>query len=254
LNLNFDQTLVVMPTIAGHASTYHAVADVLKNDGTLVLVVDNGEKAFVPAAVKTKASRDRIRVLRPGVNLNWLGSNNVGATFAKTLGFRYVCFLNDDVRLSDGFFHELRVVAATGPGAGMVVPRYNGFFGKEHQLLENTTSGSKTKISYCDGTCLFIPMEVFNEVGYLDPIFQQPGWGADVDYCYRLTAAGYSIYAADHARLDHYRQRGGKSAKIIYGSEKEWIKLGLEQVRRDLEKKYGSDWRNILPMPSNVYD
>lgn len=101
---------------------------------------------------------------------------------------------------------------------------------------------------------MLIPAHTLKTVGFLDPTFRAPGWGADVDYSLRVSQAGLELYVSHRAMLWHHNGYGGLSAKEIYGSRHEWLRKGLEQVRADMKTKYGPNWREIIPVPNNEYD
>lgn len=65
--------------------------------------------------------------------------------------------------------------------------------------------------------------------------------------------AGLELYVSHRAMLWHHNDIGGKSASIVYGSHNQWIAKGMLQAREDLEEKYGSDWRKILPGPEQAF-
>lgn len=246
--------LAVIPTISGKSAPYYAVSDCLRDPSVRVLVVDNGSagKQFQASALKNKTFHDRVEVVRLGVNMNWLHSNNFGATVARERKIPYVCFINDDVRLSHPFFQPMLEVYADNPDARLVVPKYNGIFGTA-QIAAHGSSGKSEVASFVDGTCMLLSQQSISDIGFLDVCFEAPGWGADVDYCHRVTQAGFKTYVACGSNLEHYRVKGGLSARDIYGGEKAWIKKGLEQAKRNLAEKYGTDWRNILPLPPDAY-
>jgi len=105
-----------------------------------------------------------------------------------------------------------------------------------------------------DGTCMLLHTSTIKAVGFLDPTFRAPGWGADVDYSHRVTQAGLELYVSHRAMVWHPKEAGGTSAEQIYGGKREWLRKGLKQVKEDMETKYGFDWRDIMPMPRDQFD
>ena len=91
-------------------------------------------------------------------------------------------------------------------------------------------------------------------VGFLDPVFRAPGWGTDVDCSRRFSQAGLELYVSHRSMLWLHTSSGGLLAAAIYGSKHKWLRTGLEQVRADMETKYGPEWREVVPVPNDEYD
>ena len=100
---------------------------------------------------------------------------------------------------------------------------------------------------------MLLSRKTLQAVGFLDPIFRQPNWGADVDYSYRVRKAGFELFVSHRAMLWHNERHGGTSAKVVYGNSQQWGLKGRRQAVADLKEKYGTDWRNILSLGSSAY-
>lgn len=250
--------LAVIPTVIEHNRRYR-LFDQLWHEPLVstVLLVDNGNCFGIPP--KKHHQWSKMEHVRPGCNLNWLASNNLGAAIALERGFSHVCFMNDDIHLSrPNFFEGLMKTFQVYPDAGLVVPRYNGQFGDRAHCGQSERQWSpedtETQVGWVDGTCMLLPTSTIRSVGFLDPGFRAPGWGADVDYSHRVTKAGLKLFVSHRAMVWHYRGHGGLSATQVYENRKKWVSKGLEQAQSDLEAKYGPEWRSILPIPADAYD
>lgn len=249
-----DKIFVVIPTILANelkASLFATLQEQPLVD--TVLVVDNGN-CF---ELKDYPELTKFREINAICNLNWLSSNNLGAAIALQGDFDYVCFLNDDVQLSTGFFAGLIESYKAQPTAGLVVPRYNGVFCSQaidhRDMSDWEAEKTETSVAFVDGTCMFLSRKTLQIVGFLDPIFRSPGWGADVDYSYRVRQAGFEVFVSHRAMLWHNNQVGGTSAKIIYGNKRKWNQQGRRQARKDLQEKYGPEWRTVLSLSTSAY-
>jgi GT2 family glycosyltransferase len=247
-----SQVLVVIPTILAQPHKYILIDQLVRDPHVArIVIVDNGNCFETPVG-REEAWRIVERV-RPGCNLNWLASCNLGAILTKERQLPYVCFLNDDTSLSEGFFAGMLQTFERQPKAAVVVPRYNGYFdhvAKCEKLRENwEPEDCEQEVTCCDGTCMLVSARAIETVGLLDPIFRHPGWGADVDYAYRVARAGLKLYVSSRAMLWHAQREGGTSARVVYGDVNRWKARALEQARGDLEAKYGRDWRAKLPIP-----
>jgi len=167
--------LVVIPTIRPSSQRYQLVNQ-LEVDPMVstVIMVDNGNNLNL----KALASCSKVQVFRPEFNLNWLKSCNVGARIAIKRQVNFVCWLNDDVRLSPAFFTGL--LAAYTPDCGVIGPSYTGDLNP--QLKTNQPVPEDLELDYVDGTCMLVPVPVLEQVGLLDEHFRPPGWGADLDF------------------------------------------------------------------------
>jgi len=250
-----NEILVTIPTILEHDKRYHLIEHLQQEpEVAAVLVVDNGRNFQLTP--ERQQAWSKLQVIRPVCNLNWLHSNNLGAVLALERQLEYVCFLNDDVRLSGDFFAGMLAAFQARPQAGIVVPRYNGFFGdqaKRGRRRKFVPKNHQVEARWVDGTCMLIPTAVLHHVGLLDPCFRHPGWGADVDYSYRLVQAGYQLIVTHRSMLWHHESIGGLSASKIYGSQEAWTARGFQQAREDLETKYGPNWGEVLPLPKGAY-
>lgn len=246
--------LVVIPTVIDHGLLPPLLQQVHSSPVVSdILVVDNGN--CVPANLRFS----KLKVERPGFNLDWLASCNLGLFEAmQSDKWDYVCLLNDDVHLSENFF--LAMVESVDfvcsyddmSSPGVIIPRYNSHAcvsAEDHSSVDEWKPYKAVAIPrWIDGTCMFIPTYAVKKVGLLDSSFSSPGWGAEIDYSYRLRKVGLESYVAYMAMLWH-NGKGGTSAEIIYGSTEEWQKAGNRQASSDLSRKYGKNWREILRLP-----
>ena len=243
-------TIVVIPVIMDHGKNIELVQDCLAEEFVQVYLFNNSGKEL--NITKKFLGHERVRIINFVINLNWLHSNNIGAAMAiDRPHIRYVCFLNDDVKLSQWFFGNMIKVYEAEPKARLVVPTYNGIFGQP-QVKATGHQQPRVRARYVDGTCMFLSRDSIYDIGLLDPCFSGLGWGADVDYSHRVNQH-HEIWIATKSHLMHHSVVGALSAKKIHGPTR-WLKMGLAQAKRDLEIKYGINWRQILPIPQNAYD
>ena len=258
-----SEILVVIPTIFKN-SFKDNLLDQLCGESLVkkVLVIDNGNCFKIPA--EKQQAWAKIQHVQAGCNLNWLASCNLGAAVTIAQQIPYVCFLNDDVRLSNLFFKEMIKTFTTCENAGVVVPRYTGYCDTAREFRDEIDWKPEEKeqsVNHVDGTCMLISLQTLQTVGLLDPIFNPPGWGADQDYSYRVRCQGKALYVSYRAMLWHGEDNeqnasnvyGGTSAKVFYGGKEHWQYNGCRQIRRDMANKYGRDWRKILGLQGFLY-
>lgn len=146
------------------------------------------------------------RILRPGINLGWLRGTNFGTIEAVKNNYQYLCWMNNDVRLSNEFFKGLLDTTS-----GLLSPCYRGPW--EHMYSSSGYSGdasayaptnNEKQVGWIDGTCMFMPRQIVNSVGLLDEKFAEFGCGGEIDYSIRAKIAGNPIYVTERSYLYHF--------------------------------------------------
>jgi hypothetical protein len=231
------ELLLVVPTFGRSDELESLLGDVDRERELVdILVVDNAG-AHVPLAGED--------VVRAGVNGGWLESCNLGLGHARARGSRAAVLLNDDTRLSAGFFAGL-VRAWEETRAGLVAPAYDDFW--PHQRVafsgpaaEYVPSAAHRRVPFVDGTCMFVPMTVYRAVGPLDRgHFGRHGWGADVDYALRVRLAGLGVYMTELAYLNHRR---GTTARSL---DPAWEPKAHAEMGEGMRAKWGDDWESLI--------
>ena len=135
---------------------------------------------------------------------------------------RYLMMLNPDTVLQPDCLAKLVAVAETHPEAGIVAPRLvypdgslqfscrrfptiaaaiyrNTVFGRlfpraqaaSEYIMRDCDHDTEHDVDWASGACLLIRREAYVQVGELDEGFV---WGSeDVDYCFRMHRAGWSV-------------------------------------------------------------
>jgi len=237
--------LVVVPTV-GPVPTKHKLFKQLQGDPHVseVLVVDNGN-CF---NLKNHSHLKKFNEIDAGCNLNWLASCNLGMSVALTRSFEYVCLLNDDVTLSRQCFSGLLTAAKVNKDVGSVMPLYNSkSIIKAYDAASEEDWKPVQEDFPCigvDGTCLLIPVRVIKAIGFLDPVFFGPGWGAAIDYRLRIYDIALKCFITRRSKVWHKTR--SVSASKLYGSEETYVKKAAAWARQGLRQKYGPNWREDL--------
>jgi len=259
-----SEILVVIPTIFKN-SFKDNLLDQLCSDSLVkqVVIVDNGKCFEIPP--EKQQAWAKVQRVEAGCNLNWLASCNLGAAITIAQQIPYVCFLNDDVKLSQLFFKGMLKTFINCKDAAVVSPKQNGTYcqmAKEFRDdIDWKPEEKEQVVNHVEGTCMLISLQTLQTVGFLDPSFHSPGWGADADYSYRVRCKGKAIYVSHRAMLWHGDKNeennsniyGGTSATLFYGGTEHWRYNGCRQIRRDMANKYGRDWRIILGLQGFTY-
>jgi GT2 family glycosyltransferase len=161
----------------------------------------------------------------------------------------YVCLLNNDCVVTDGWLGELIHVAETSPGIGMVNPQSNTFGSvpgdgvsiDSHALKLKDKGDSYIEIGYAIGFACLIKREVIDRVGYLDEAYRGVCY-EDTDLSARAREAGLIPVIAESAYVFHHEQA---SRKTLPG--KEDIYAANKKI---FEKKWGRLLRVFIADPA----
>jgi GT2 family glycosyltransferase len=183
-----------------------------------VYVVDNVSGDDTAEVVGQKFPQ--VTVIRNDTRQGFSTNNN---KVLKRASGRYLMLLNDDTLIQDEALDRMVAFMEANPGAGAVggyllnpdgsfqpcfasfpnplvegvVPA--GFW--YHRLVLDTDSPFEVD-SVC-GAAMMVRRETMEQVGVLDTDFD-PIYSEEVDWCYRIKDAGWTIYTLPQARLIHY--------------------------------------------------
>jgi N-acetylglucosaminyl-diphospho-decaprenol L-rhamnosyltransferase len=202
-----------------------------------VIVVDNASSDRTPDLVRERVPS--ARVIELPENIGFGAANNVGMEAAAG---RWYLLLNSDAWPRADGLERLRAFAEANPQVGIAGPRLlspdgrvqksvRGFptlwrlateyFFLRHlaprsRLLNNFYGAgfdyrSRRPAEFLMGAVLLLRREAVDEVGGFDPAFFM--FSEEVDLCYRMRAAGWSVEFTPDAEFVHL---GGASTKPIW--------------------------------------
>ena len=192
-----------------------------------VIVVDNGSTDGSPAMVKNKYPQTKLIPNKD--NLGFTKANNQGIKIAKG---KYVLLLNSDTYLMENSFQKLVQKAnqisnlgALGPlllSPDREIQQSVGFFPHLPQIfwwmsfIDDLPGGAILKpyhvdhdsfykkdqeIDWVTAAAILVPIDVIQKVGVFDEkIFM---YGEEVEWCFRIKKAGYSVHFSPVAKLIH---------------------------------------------------
>lgn len=244
--MNIQRGAVVIPAYGKVDLTRATVGDCLREpDVVSVIVVDNGGDFELDDA--------RVTVMRPGSNLGWLRGTNYGLKAARASGHDWLVGLNNDTRLSAGFFDGLRRALAAHPD-GLIAPCYDdhtatqtGYFAGP--VEEFPAEPVEEQVQIIDGTCFSMTAELLDRLGPMDARhFGRRGWGGIEDYILRARGLGGGAYVTRRAYLTHAR---GSTARAVMPS---YHRYAIAEMRRGLRRIHGAHWRREFALPVQTPD
>ena len=168
---------------------------------------------------------------------------NVGFSAGINKGLRlsnapYVCILNNDCEVTEGWLEEMIAVSKTSGRIGLINPQSNTFGSrpgegkpiKEHAEGLKKRKGKYIELGHAIGFACLIKKEVVDRVGYLDEDYEGFCY-EDTDYSLRASRAGYIPVLAEASYVYHQEQASRGKVK-----EKEAV---YARNRKIFEEKWG---------------
>jgi len=208
-----------------------------------LILIDNGSgeetRKYLESLARGAAWKGVL--VRNEKNLGYIKAINQGLKISTS---PYVCLLNNDIVVTEGWLERMLEFARSHPEAGLVNCLQNNDPGlRIPQDLEDFARsrvkdrGQWMELDHCTGGCLVIRREVIQQIGYLDEAFGEGYW-EDNDYSRRAQKAGFRCLRPldtyvwhdvgasfrktagrkekEKKNEDLYYQRWGKPLRIIY--------------------------------------
>ena len=209
---------------------------------------------------------DKSRVILNKKNKGFAASNNAAAIEAKG---KVLCFLNNDIELTSGWFEPMFKILIEQAGIGIVgntqiVPR-SGLLdhaGVAFDLVGDTTHpekgdhpkklrGSGSFRRSVTAACWLVRKEVFRKSGGFDTVYLN-GY-EDVDLCLRLSKAGYKHWVSYESKIYHHvsasRKLHGATDTNLSHFLIKWGELTSQFGQQDWPREY---IKRILRHPTQI--
>lgn len=191
--------------------TYNHFEDCLKPCvDSILATVDAAEvEIIVVANGCVDGTKDYLQQHAKTVKTIWL-DEPAGYTKATNLGIKeangnYIILLNNDVviyntGIKNHWINILEEPFKIDEKVGITGAAKNYHAGTDHDFL----------LFFC----VMVSKRLINEIGFLDEIFN-PGYGEDIDYCYRARNAGYKVLQVPND-VTYTKMRGYKDHTIFF--------------------------------------
>ncbi len=184
-----------------------------------LIIVDNGStEGGMSQYLSSLEGSDmiHIQIITNTINEGFARGMNKGI---KSSNSPYVCLLNNDILVTNGWLQELIKVGEENSEVGIVNPSSNNFglrFGKGTTLEEfagtfKSQTGKWIEMESGIGFCMLVKREVINKIGYLAEDYGL-AFFEDRDYSRRANDAGYKCVMARGCYVYHL---GGRSVKLL---------------------------------------
>lgn len=199
-----------------------------------LIFVDNGSRReTIDFLEGLSAEHSRVKVILNGRNLGFAAGNNVGIAASRG---DYVCLLNSDTVVTEGWLDALLAPAEKDPRVGLVGPVTNSISGA--QKLPSVPYDQDTLAGLAEfaarnrseqvgriaaalmtvGFCMLIRKTLIERIGGLDEGFGQGNY-EDTDYCLRTALAGFNSVMAYDSFVHHFGSRSFVEGKVDYTAQ-----------------------------------
>jgi hypothetical protein len=230
------QTLAAVIHYGDVALTQACVRDCLR-EPVRVLVIDN-QGTYTAIGKETVFTTDR--------NVGWGAACNLAIERALAdATVQGLVLLNNDVRLSRGFFSGL-IVASQVQGSKIVAPVYSHGWAPQtstsgyHGPAESYEPKPSHRFTgYCDGTAVLLAREVLEQCGKFDLDFSPTfGWGLIMDYCVRAKERGNTVSITEASYVYHH---GMQAADRVFGVG-QYVVGAKAEMEEGRKRTYGDNW------------
>ncbi|MFC1508549.1 glycosyltransferase family 2 protein [Candidatus Omnitrophota bacterium] len=175
-----------------------------------ILIIDNDSDPETSQYLKklTNESPDSISLKRNDKNLGFPKAVNQGIALSSA---PYLCILNSDTEVYDGWLTEMVRVAESSADIGIVNPASNNL-GRKYTQPASKDYGKYIEMSACIGFSMLIKREVVDKIGKLDEIYS-PGNFEDTDFSRRAIKADFRCVMAEASYVYHVQNTGFKKRK-----------------------------------------
>ena len=211
-----------------------------------LILVDNGSETPTRELLERFRENNRgvVEILRNEKNLGFIQGVNQGIRAGKA---PWVCLLNNDTVVTNGWLSEMIRVAENDPGVGLVNPTSNcmgypaqGLPSEEIARRLAAERGKSASLSTAIGFCLLARRSLFEKVGLLDEQFGMGNFD-DNDLTLRVRQAGLKPVRAMAAYVHH-------EEKASFRNLPGWRKA-FDENRKRFEKKWGRHLRILWALP-----
>ena len=188
-----------------------------------VIVVDSASPDDTPEHLQAEVEGANVVISEE--NLGFGGGSNLGAEKARG---RFLCFLNPDAMVEDGWLEPLLEILERDATAGAVVPMLlnpNGTIQEAGSVIdsvgwplafgrnespETLAHRFRREVDYGSAACVLVRRDEFAEVGGFDPAYGI-GYFEDVDLSFKLKERGLKTIYEPRSRVVHELHGSGTS-------------------------------------------
>jgi GT2 family glycosyltransferase len=213
----------------------------LEYDNVRLTLVDNGSSDG--SAIAVEENFPEVNLIKSRENLRFAGGNNLALKKSIDEDFDYALLLNNDTTVKQDFLSKLVETAEPDPDIGLTAgkmyyydfPDTLWFAGGKANVKfaymrhfgigkkDDGTFDNACTVSFLNGACLLIKIDVLKQIGLLDEDFFL--YGEDLDFCIRAQKAGFKLYYQPDSVIWHKVSKSTPPIKKLIYRYKSWILL-----------------------------
>lgn len=234
---------IVIPAWNQRLVTQDCVDSILKHTGGdfRIIIIDNGSddetRSYLQALARSEPARTK--VVRNEENLGFIRATNQGIALSDA---PFVCLLNNDTLVTEGWLEEMLKVLEAEPGIGIVNPSSNNLGqrpsdGEPIELFARRLvkeRGAYVELGSAVGFCMFMRRQLIDRIGGFDEAYGMGNF-EDTDFSRRAVRAGYRCVRACGAYVYHRESSSFSKVKSFDAD--------FEKNRRLYESRWGAPRR-----------
>lgn len=187
--------------------TYHPGPSILETLQKLspqvqgVVIVDNGSPSHELDILRNASRSFGFHLIENGENLGIAEALNQGVRWAKSKEFPWVLLLDQDSKMGDHLVQGMFKAWLSHPKRGEVACVHPRYMHPEIGYTRIAPRASDGSLVWCLTSGALMPAWIFDKIGWFASEFFID-W-VDIEYCFRLRAAGYMLAEAPDAILVH---------------------------------------------------
>ncbi len=255
---------IVIPIFNQAEMTYHCVASLLNTRSHLlpaeIIIADDASPDSSTAFFSDVAGLEYVRAEENG---GFILTCNLGAKRAKG---RYLCFLNNDTLVHEGWLERLVEVAESDSTVGAVGSKLiypDGRLQEAGNIIWSDASGwnygrdddprdpaynFSREVDYCSGASLLVRTDAFRSLGGFSSGLK-PAYYEDADLCFSLRAAGFKVLYEPRSVVVHFE--GVSSGTSVTSGTKRYQEINRHTFAQRWQRALASHCRNDS---SRVYE
>lgn len=178
-----------------------------------LIAIDNASseptKSYLEKLAQDK--KDTVTLIRNERNLGFVKATNQGIRVSSA---PYVCLLNNDTEVTEGWLSEMVKVAESSEDIGIVNPNSNTMgakprLGQSKEALAKVLrshTGGYSELAWATGFCMLIKRQLIEKIGLFDEIYGMGNF-EDADFSKRAQEFGFHSVCAQAAYVYHRERR-----------------------------------------------